>query len=167
MTLITGLALLQSSHFSLSAIVSRESCNSVAALSELAKCPASPPSICCPEIVYKGNAHIEAYRRPSGSCSTAVRFRRTPLLRFGRYTGIQRWSPSPSGAAFEVNGCSIVPVKRQKMLHRWRPPDKIQQISISRRFFKILSRSKSPPPPFTPHSSFSFTMSSFDIAQVQ
>lgn len=71
MTLITGLALLQSSHFSLSAIVSRESGNSVAALSGLAKWPASPPNICCPEIVCKGNALIEAYQRPSGPCSTA------------------------------------------------------------------------------------------------
>jgi hypothetical protein len=53
-----------------------ESCNSVAALSELAKCLASPPNICCPEIVCKGNTLIEAYRRPSGSCSTAVRFRK-------------------------------------------------------------------------------------------
>lgn len=56
---------------SLSAIVSRESGNSVAALSGLAKGPASPPNICCPEIVCKGNTLIEAYQTPSGLCITA------------------------------------------------------------------------------------------------
>ena len=60
--------------------------------------------------------------------------------------------PESEWAAFEVNGCSIVPVKLQKMLQMWKAPDKIQEISICRRFFKFLSKVQVPA--FPVHTTF-------------
>jgi hypothetical protein len=60
--------------------------------------------------------------------------------------------PESEWAAFEVNGCSIVPVKLQKMLQMWKAPDKIQEISICRCFFKFLSKVQVPA--FPVHTTF-------------
>lgn len=116
MTLIRGLALLQSSYFSLSGIVSRESGNSAAAHSVTCKVPRFTTQHLLPRDCVLGDTLIEAYQRPSGPCSTAEGFEGTfsALWPIYRQTASK---PSPSGAAFEVNGCSIVPVKLQNMLH--------------------------------------------------